>query len=84
MKRVKVFSASWCGPCKLLKGEVLPSLEKEGWSVEIIDIDTDEGQELSVKFGVRGIPTCFVYDGDELIDTIVGAALKSKFTNLFE
>lgn len=84
MKRVKVYSADWCGPCKFLKSEVLPLLKLDGWEVETIDVDDPANEEECKRVGVRGIPTSLVYDGDKLLETFVGGVTKAKFEGVFE
>lgn len=51
------FTATWCGPCKILS----PILEELGaeykGKITIYKIDIDKEQELAAAFGVRSIPT---------------------------
>ena len=87
MNQVIKFSASWCGPCKVMK----PHFEKfkseyEG-EVEVVDVDVDEDPETAQNFNVRNIPTTlFVKDG-EVIHKAVGVLtydkLKSEVENIF-
>jgi|GEM_PF-1666210 len=56
---VEVWSASWCGPCKILKAFVLTDPDcLDGKSVVFRDID--EQEEEARKAGVRSIPTTIV------------------------
>jgi thioredoxin-like negative regulator of GroEL len=66
---VMLFSASWCGPCKVLKGQVVPELEKQGVTFNVIDIDDEANQELVAEHKVRGIPTMILPDGQSLVGT---------------
>lgn len=59
MKALK-FSASWCGPCKMLATVVANAGDKI--TVPIENIDIDENQEMAVQFGVRGVPTMVIID----------------------
>lgn len=59
MKVIK-FAASWCGPCKMLT----KVLEDYSGSVPIEEIDIDANQELAIKFGVRGVPTCVLVNDE--------------------
>ncbi|MFT4535045.1 MAG: thioredoxin 1 [Saprospiraceae bacterium] len=76
------FWAEWCGPCRLV-GPIIDDLatEYEG-KAKIGKVDVDANPEISMKYGVRSIPTIlFIKDG-EVVDKHVGsttkAALKAK------
>ena len=76
------FWAEWCGPCRLV-GPIIDDLatEYEG-KAKIGKVDVDANPEISLKYGVRSIPTIlFIKDG-EVVDKHVGsttkAALKAK------
>ena len=59
MKALK-FSASWCGPCKMLATVIANAGDKI--TVPIENIDIDENQELAVQYGIRGVPTMVIVD----------------------
>ena len=59
MKKILYFSAGWCGPCKML-GPIMESVSDQ---VNYQKIDVDNNQELSIKYGVRNIPTLVLVDG---------------------
>jgi len=60
MKKILYFSAAWCGPCKMLG----PIMESVGNEVNYQKIDVDSNQELSMKYGIRNIPTLVLVDND--------------------
>jgi len=64
MKKILYFSASWCQPCRTLG----PIMESVGNEVNYQKIDVDSNQELSMKYGIRNIPTLVLVDnkGNEL------------------
>lgn len=68
MKKIIRFTASWCAPCKMLAA----TLEdiKTDTPIEVVDID--ENMELAKQFGVRGVPTLVMVDGDKEIARSVG------------
>jgi len=68
MKRVLKFSASWCGPCKMLAR----NLEDVKTSTPIENIDIDENQETAMEYGVRGVPTMIMLDGNTEMKRLVG------------
>ena len=69
MKRVLKFSASWCGPCKMLS----KNLESVNTDLPIEEIDIDENQETAMEYGVRGVPTMIMLDGNTEVKRMVGA-----------
>ena len=68
MKRVLKFSASWCQPCKMLS----KNLEPVKSNVLIEEIDIDENQETAIDYGVRGVPTMIMLDGNNEIKRMSG------------
>ena len=60
------FWAPWCGPCRMM-GPVIEALgEKYQGRALIAKVDTDQAQELAVRFRVENIPTLvFFKDGKE-------------------
>ena len=54
------FSATWCGPCRVL-AQTLKDVEG------ITNIDIDKDRETPVKYGIRSVPTMvFLKDGKEV------------------
>ena len=51
------FYADWCGPCKML-APIMEELNTEyGDKVDIVKVDTEAEQELSMAFGIKSIPS---------------------------
>ena len=60
------FYADWCGPCKMM-GQVLETME----DINVLKVNTDEFDELSMKYGVMSIPTIILFkDGKEVAKNI--------------
>jgi len=66
------FSATWCGPCKMLNPVLEKVSEDLAGKVDFYHIDVDESPEASSSFGIRGVPTMIVFHGGEEIDRMVG------------
>ena len=68
MKKVRRFTASWCGPCKALK-TVLDQVETDV-PIEVVDID--EQPDLATEFGIRGVPTLVMMEDNVATKRLVG------------
>ena len=72
------FWAPWCGPCKMI-APILEELSQEwGDKLKIVKLNTDENPEITRQYGITGIPTMNVYQGGEVVKTLVGALPKKK------
>lgn len=80
MKKILYFSAEWCGPCKQL-GPIMESLAGEV-NYEKINVDADN--ELSIKYGVRNIPTLILLNGDEVAGKIIGLQPREQILNFYK
>ena len=69
-KKVVQFSATWCGPCKMLS-KTLENFDVEG--VEIAKLDIDESRDLAMQFGVRSVPLLVVFENGEEVRRSPGA-----------
>ncbi|NJP64908.1 thioredoxin [Streptomyces spiramenti] len=71
------FWAAWCGPCR----QIAPALEaiagEQSEKIIIAKLNVDENPETAAKYGVMSIPTMNVYQGGEVVKTIVGAKPKA-------
>ena len=76
MKTVKYFTATWCTPCKMFK-PIMKEIEREGHSIQFIDIDYDEN-DLTEKYGVQALPTTIIVEGSKEVERFVGALSKKE------
>lgn len=78
------FWAEWCGPCKQI-APILEDLAKEyDGKVVIAKIDVDKNQQVSGKFGIRGIPTLILFKNGVEIGKKVGGMPKAAIASFIE
>ncbi|MBP9083986.1 MAG: thioredoxin [Bacteroidia bacterium] len=71
------FWAEWCGPCRMV-GPVVEELSKDYDGRALIGkVDVDSNPGISMKYGIRNIPTILFFKGGEIVDKQVGAVPKS-------
>ncbi len=75
------FWAPWCGPCRMIAPVIEELAEDFDGKASICKVNTDEQQDLSVKFGVRSIPTILIMKDGEVVETMVGASSKQAFAD---
>jgi len=68
MKQILYFTASWCGPCRML-GPIMESVKGQ---VNFSKLDVDVEQDLAVKYKVRSVPTLFLVENGVEKNRLVG------------
>ncbi len=76
------FHAAWCGPCKAVEPTLL-ALQKET-GVEVLSIDIDNNDAVSVKMGIHSVPTVIALKDGNPVGIVVGAQKKQAFMELIE
>ena len=80
------FWAEWCGPCRMVAPIVDELAAEYEGKVVVGTCDVEDNDEITMKYGVRNIPTIIFLKGGEVVDKQVGAvskdALKAKIEKL--
>ena len=78
------FWAEWCGPCRQL-GPILEAIDEEmGGDVTIYKMNVDDSPETASQFGIRSIPTMFLFKDGKQVDTKVGLNTHSTISSWIE
>ncbi len=78
------FWAEWCGPCRMI-APIIEDLSKEyDGKVLVGKLDVDNNPEVSMKYGIRSIPTILFLKNGEVVEKQVGATSKQVLAGKIE
>ncbi|KAK8954048.1 Thioredoxin H1 [Platanthera zijinensis] len=66
------FTASWCGPCRLI-APVFVDLAKKFTNVIFLKVDVDELKTVAQEWKIEAMPTFIFLKDGEVVEKIVGA-----------
>ncbi len=75
------FWAPWCGPCRMVAPIVDEIAQEYQGKLKVVKLNTDENQEIAVKYGIRSIPTIGIFNNGQVVDGIIGAVPKQMLIN---
>lgn len=72
------FWAEWCGPCRMV-GPIVEELATDYDGKAVVGkVNVDSNPSISMKYGVRSIPTILFLKNGEVVDRSVGAVPKAQ------
>lgn len=74
------FWAEWCSPCRQL-GPILESVAATMPNVKFCKVNVDEAPNTAASFGIRSIPSMFLFKDGKQIDTKVGFSSQESITS---
>lgn len=78
------FWAEWCGPCRVI-GPIIEELSTEYNGKALIGkVNVDENPEISMKYGIRSIPTVLILKNGEVVEKQVGLTSKQVLSQKIE
>lgn len=72
------FFAEWCGPCKAMAPALdLVAQEMKG-KVKVVKLDVDRNPNVTMKYGIRAMPTLMIFKGGKVAAQHTGALVQKK------
>lgn len=76
------FSATWCGPCKMLAPVLEEVSDEMDGQANFFNVDVDECQNLAVSYGIMNIPAVVVFKDGKKQEMSVGFKPKESMSEL--
>lgn len=76
------FTATWCGPCKMLAPIVEKIADEFAGTYKVGKLDIDDAPGVTQKYGVRGVPTVMIFKAGEKTGQHVGVTNKETLVKL--
>lgn len=78
------YTASWCGPCRLISPFIDKLAEEYAGCAQVVKIDLDQNKENAKKFEIRSIPAVLIFKDGELVERLVGKASYETFSQTLD
>jgi thioredoxin 1 len=78
------YTATWCGPCRLISPFIDKLAEEYEGRARVVKIDVDQNRDNAKQFGIRSIPAVLIFKNGEVVETLVGKASYETFKDALE
>lgn len=75
------FSATWCGPCRMLAPVVESVSEKLAGQVDFYNVDVDDAPELAAAYKVQSVPCLVMMKNGQFVDQSIGFKPEAMILN---
>lgn len=78
------YTASWCGPCKVLA----PSIDRLAGEYQekatVVKLDIGKEPDGAKEYGIRSIPAVLVFESGEIVERIVGKQPYETYSDMLD
>lgn len=78
------FTATWCGPCKMLAPIVEKLADELEGKVKVGKLDIDHAPTVTARYGVRGVPTVMIFKNGQRVNQHVGLTNRETLLRLLD
>jgi thioredoxin 1 len=72
------FWAEWCGPCRAVSPILDAIATEHAGKIKIVKLNVDDNPQTAMKYQITSIPAMKVFQGGEVVKTIIGAKPKPQ------
>ena len=72
------FSATWCGPCKILGPRLEAAVAATNSKVNLAIVDIDVNGDLAMDHEVQAVPTVVAFKEGKMVDKFIGLLDEDK------
>lgn len=78
------YTASWCGPCKLISPLIDKLAEEYEGRAKVVKLDLDSNKENAKKYGIKSIPVVLIFKDGQEVERLVGKAPYETFSQALD
>ena len=78
------YTATWCGPCRLISPFIDKLAEEYEGQAKVVKIDIDKNPEKAKELGIKSLPSVLFFKDGEMVEKMVGKATYQAFSDTME